>query len=123
MFSWICPRCGREVPPAETECPNCKGLEAAPGAPAAQQPQPIAQAAPSQPVSPAPPQHPAQPSAAPAYQQAPGYQPPPAQTYTPPYPARPRGGPRLPTWLLTLLFAFAFVGLGAGIYWGVGYFR
>lgn len=29
----------------------------------------------------------------------------------------------LPTWVLTLLFAFAFVGLGAGIYWTVGYLR
>jgi len=33
----------------------------------------------------------------------------------------PRGG--LPTWLLTILFAFAFLGLGAGVYWAVGYFR
>jgi hypothetical protein len=32
-------------------------------------------------------------------------------------PAR-RGG--LPTWLLTVLFAFAFLGLGSGIYWLVG---
>jgi len=33
----------------------------------------------------------------------------------------PRGG--LPTWLMTLLFTFAFVGVGAGIYWLVGYMR
>jgi hypothetical protein len=37
-------------------------------------------------------------------------------------PRRP-SGTVLPTWLLTLLFAFAFLGLGAGIYWTVGYFR
>jgi hypothetical protein len=29
----------------------------------------------------------------------------------------------MPTWLLTLLFAFAFLGLGAGVYWGLGYLR
>jgi len=23
MFTWICPQCGREVPPAYTECPDC----------------------------------------------------------------------------------------------------
>jgi hypothetical protein len=29
----------------------------------------------------------------------------------------------LPTWLLAILFAFAFVGLGAGVYWAINYFR
>ncbi|HLK65678.1 MAG TPA: hypothetical protein VKU19_19705 [Bryobacteraceae bacterium] len=24
MFTWICPQCGREVPPAYNECPDCK---------------------------------------------------------------------------------------------------
>src|SRR5262249_11016130 len=38
------------------------------------------------------------------------------------YPVR-RPSAGLPTWLLTLLFAFAFVGLGAGIYWLIGYMR
>jgi len=23
MFTWICPQCGREVPPSYTECPDC----------------------------------------------------------------------------------------------------
>ena len=23
MFTWICPKCGREVPPSYKECPNC----------------------------------------------------------------------------------------------------
>lgn len=32
-----------------------------------------------------------------------------------------RGG--IPTWALTVLFALAFVGLVAGVYWAVGYFR
>jgi hypothetical protein len=29
----------------------------------------------------------------------------------------------MPTWLLTVLFAFAFLGLVLGIYWGIGYLR
>src|SRR5579859_5151981 len=125
MFSWICPQCGREVPPSYTECPDCKAREAAapppqqpvyqtapPQQPAYQAPpQPPYNAPPQQPVYQAPPQQ--------AYQappQQPGYQaPPPAYqqgAYAPPQqpvpayaPPRPRGGPALPTWLLTVLFA------------------
>ena len=29
----------------------------------------------------------------------------------------------MPTWLMAVVFALAFVGLGAGIYWVIGYFR
>jgi hypothetical protein len=37
---------------------------------------------------------------------------------------RPRAGARgLPTWLLTVVFALAFVGLVGGVYWTVGYLR
>src|ERR1035441_5094568 len=32
MFTWICPQCGREVPPAYNECPDCSAKAAA-GAP------------------------------------------------------------------------------------------
>ena len=28
MFAWICPQCGREVPPSEAECPYCAGQPA-----------------------------------------------------------------------------------------------
>lgn len=42
MFSWICPKCGKEVPPAYSECPNCATpeVEALPPAktPSAQRP-------------------------------------------------------------------------------------
>lgn len=36
MFTWICPKCGTEVPPAYSDCPNCaakaqEGARAAPG--------------------------------------------------------------------------------------------
>ena len=35
MFTWICPQCGREVSPSESECPNCAGkVQRAPQAPA-----------------------------------------------------------------------------------------
>ena len=37
MFTWICPKCGAEVPPSYTECPNCarppEERSAAPAAP------------------------------------------------------------------------------------------
>jgi hypothetical protein len=108
MFTWICPQCGREVPPAYNECPDCTKKAA--------EPQPDAESAldavgPPTGTPPPPPRHPA----APPPQQAVHVRP-----YTPPPPA-PRGG--LPTWLLTVLFAFAFLGLGAGVYWLVGYLR
>ena len=86
MFTWICPQCGKEVPPAYTDCPNCAEK-------AAQAAQQAAQA-------PAPP--PAQPEPAPAYvppppfqQPAPQYQPPPPQYQAPPYQA-PQYPPQAP---------------------------
>ena len=30
MFTWICPKCGAEVPPSYSECPQCAGQGAAP---------------------------------------------------------------------------------------------
>jgi hypothetical protein len=34
MFNWICPRCGREVPPSEAECRVCAAARAdAPASP------------------------------------------------------------------------------------------
>ncbi len=43
MFTWICPQCGREVPPSYSECPNCARKQEA-------------SAAPPPPAAPAPPQ-------------------------------------------------------------------
>jgi len=43
MFTWICPRCGREVPPSYDECPDC----AKAAQPAAAAPQPPASTAPA----------------------------------------------------------------------------
>lgn len=129
MFSWICPQCGREIPPSYTDCPNCapKGTAPAP-APGAEATQPPADVAAAPPASPPPPVQPPpvyQQPPQPVYQQAPVYQPPPPPVYQQPV-ARtfaPQPSRGLPTWLLTVLFAFAFLGLGSGLYWSVGYFR
>jgi hypothetical protein len=32
MFTWICPKCGSEVPPSENECPTCRARATAPAA-------------------------------------------------------------------------------------------
>jgi hypothetical protein len=67
MFTWICPQCGREVPPSYSECPTCAERKMQP--PAAQAPPP-----PPQPPPPPPQQQ---------------YAPPPQQFYAPPPPAPP----------------------------------
>jgi len=100
MFTWICPTCGREVPPSYSECPDCaaKASAAAPPAPDAAQAPP-----PAGPVAPAPPAAPPAPVA-------------------PVAPAAPMPRPGMPTWLLAIVFTFAFVGLVGGIYWMVAHF-
>ena len=129
MFTWICPQCGKEVPPAYTDCPNCAEKAAQAAQQAAQAPAPpAAQPEPSPAYVPPPPfQQPApqyQPPPPPQYQappyQAPQYPPqappPPPYNYPPqqpPYAQQPPPGywmpqpPKrgLPTWLLTVLVA------------------
>jgi len=88
MFTWVCPQCGREVPPHYDECPDCKGKTAAP--PAGQS-QPAAP--PGYPPPPGteypPPPGPPQPFPPTYYQQPP--QAPPAQPYYQPPQAPPPG--------------------------------
>ena len=113
MFTWICPQCGREVPPAYDECPDCKeraaqeaGASQPPQAappPESQQPPPYPPQGYQQPQYAYPPQYP------PQYQQPPqgyppqgyppyppqGYPPqgyPPQGQYPPPYPPPPQQG-------------------------------
>jgi len=118
MFTWICPKCGREVPPSYDECPDCaRAVETGPTPAAAEPLSPEEQrlrqlglgGAGNETPQPVP--LPAQPAPA-----QPGM---PMHRETPP---RQRGGGP-PVWLMTILFAFAFVGIGSGIYWLVGYLR
>src|SRR5690349_12271059 len=57
MFNWICPTCGREVPPSKTDCPDCaeRARQAAAQSVSTEQGRP---AYPEQePVAPSPPPH------------------------------------------------------------------
>ncbi|MGO9897946.1 MAG: hypothetical protein ACLPX8_27480 [Bryobacteraceae bacterium] len=104
MFTWICPQCGREVPPAYNDCPHCAELakqSQQPAAPAPPQalPPPVApppqayappvQAYPAPQAYPPPQGYPTPPGypAAPSYPPPPAYAPPPA--YQPPPPPAP----------------------------------
>jgi len=93
------------VPPSYSECPDCAAKAKAAGRPGGAE---DAEGVPAVPVSAAPPPPYVPPAVAPA----------PAMQYAGP---APRAG--LPTWLLTILFALAFIGLGGGVYWLVQYFR
>jgi hypothetical protein len=50
-------------------------------------------------------------------------QPPAAPLQQPYYMQQPPARSGLPTWLLTILFSLAFVGLGAGVYWAIQHFK
>ena len=140
MFTWICPQCGREVPPAYNECPDCAAKTAAgaappPGAVAPPQ-QPMAPApppgprgrrplwatGPREPLAPAPPTATAPPAEAPpAYQPqhavSPMFQAAPPQAQPPQYAPPLPGGPQLPTWLMAVLSAVIFGAVIFGVYW------
>ncbi|HLY18250.1 MAG TPA: hypothetical protein VKR61_13550 [Bryobacteraceae bacterium] len=103
MFTWICPTCGREVPPAYDACPDCAARAKSGDAAATAAVQ-------------------APPGSAPAAYAPPPAAPPVMAASVPQYAVPPPHG-GLPTWLLTILFAFAFVGLGGGVYALVQYFR
>jgi hypothetical protein len=117
MFTWICPQCGREVPPSYTECPDCSKTDKA-NVPVAEAGVPTAAATPPPEYVPPQPARPEQPAVPQPQQPQVGQVH--VRPYAPPPPAARVG---LPTWLMTLLFAFAFLGVGAGIYWLVGYLR
>jgi len=87
MFVWICPECGREVPPHDTECPFCALAAAKKEQPAASPPATQAEASAA----------PAAPSGQPVYVIAP-----PSKT---------------PGWLVTLLVAVGLTALGGGAYY------
>jgi hypothetical protein len=110
MFTWICPQCGREVPPSYEACPDCAAREKANGHANVQGAATTAAAVGTGAEG------------APAVAPLPAYTPPAVA----PLAAAQSAGPShtgLPTWLLAMLFAFAFLGVGAGVYFVVNYFR
>jgi hypothetical protein len=112
MFTWICPQCGREVPPAYTECPDCtKKTQSVTAAPP---PSSLAYRDPA-------PAAPVEPPAAelkpliPPVELPPVPQPP---VYIP-QPAPVKRG--FPVWLAFVLSTLAVAGIVAGVYWAVNH--
>jgi hypothetical protein len=115
MFTWICPQCGREVPPAYTECPDCTRKSQ----PAAATPPPSTRAilepvaAPAAPAEPPPDIKPL----APPIESAPAFQAP-APMPRQPEAAQTRG---FPVWLAAVFSALAIAGIVLGVYWTVNH--
>ena len=86
MFSWICPQCGREVPPSYTECPDCVAKGKLPPSPAVDPAQPPANVPPPQQPPPQPVYvtQPVQQSASAPYAPYPAQYGQPQQQYAPP---------------------------------------
>ena len=116
MFTWICPQCGREVPPAYNDCPDCSKKAAAGGDLAAAPPANPPGPPPQQPYYQQPPQaQPAPPPPQPYYQTQPQAPPqaPPQGYYS--APTSPAHGLNMPVWLMTILVALAVGGVVFGI--------
>ena len=113
MFTWICPQCGREVPPAYTECPNCTVRPQQ--ATAAPPPSAVAYRVPppTAPVEPPPEIKPL----TPPVEQPPVLQ---APAPIPQPPPTPRG---IPPWLAVVLSTLVIAGIVFGMYWAVNYFQ
>ncbi len=144
MFTWICPQCGREVPPSYNECPDCSGKGAGqapppgqgapmPSGPQAPQYQPPQQYAPQQ-YTPPPPQYQPPPQYPPQqqYPQTTQFAPPPQyaqpqqQPSYPPTPAfaqaQPPRATNIPPWLMSIGFAVLFLVVGAGVFLVIKHF-
>src|SRR5271165_5790549 len=128
MFNWICPECGRDVPPSATECRFCaerkKAAETASGGVAVAPPPAVDPAPaysvppPAQPIPQPPPQTqqpqytqqyaPPQPQYAPPQQP---YYPPAPQPpyYQPQQPGYPPAKAALPTWAMAIMFGLGFI--------------
>lgn len=123
MFTWICPQCGREVPPSAAECPSCAEMRGRAAQGAAQPP--AAPQVPPRPQDAAPQFQPPQPQYPPQqqYAQQKQYQPPPQypQYQAPPQQpqpsyviAEPKKG--MPSWLIALLVTAVIGGGLFGVY-------
>ncbi len=120
MFTWICPQCGREVPPAYNDCPDCRERNAQAAAQAPPPPQPVAPPTAQQPVYQPPPPSNRQQSVVPREpSRYDSPQPPqaPPPSYNPPPPPPRAHGINLPIWLMTIVFALAIGGVVLGIVW------
>lgn len=134
MFTWICPQCGKEVPPHENDCPFCRekaeggerssegqaaGTVQEQAPPGAQQPpvMPPAQQVPVPPPAQQPPmQQPVTQQAPPQYAQPqpPQAAPPQQQVYE--IGRRQRG---MPGWAVTLLVAIGLTAVGGAFYYWI----
>ena len=101
MFNWVCPRCGKDVPPSKTECPFCPELPVA-------EPPPVQPHYAAQAVQPQYAPQAVQPQYAPQAVQ-PQYAPPP-----PGWPPPQRQG--APAWLIGVAFGLAVAGVFAALY-------
>ncbi len=108
MFSWICPKCGHEVPPAYSECPNCspQGQEAPTTTEAEAAPPPLETEAPPPLEADAPPPARSLPSSPPADLRSLIVPAPPAPPQPPP------GRIAVPGWLMSVMFTLVFVVIG-----------
>ncbi len=105
MFTWICPKCGTEVPPSYNDCPTCEAREKAASAPPAPAVQvPVLQA----PVVQAPVAY----TQAPLMGTVPTESAPPMASYA--YPAPPPAG-GLPSWLIAVLSIAGVAAIGYGV--------
>lgn len=113
MFTWICPKCGTEVPPSYNDCPNCAAREKAASAPP-QATAPIVQVPVVQvPVLQAPVlQAPVAYTQAPLMGTAPAETAPPMASYAYPAPAPSSG---LPSWLIAVLSIVGVAAIGYGV--------
>lgn len=120
MFTWICPKCGAEVPPAYSDCPNCQPAAPPPPPQAAPAPAPVPPRVAQTPIAPprlaTPPTPTAPTPTAPIYT-APAPSPVPA----PAAPAEPQVQyvyvkPAAPAWLVTLGVFAGLVAAGYAFY-------
>ena len=126
MFTWICPKCGREVLPSQSECPACEeraqaaALPVAPAPPVAVPVVPAPAAPRQQNVPPSLPTQQPQYAPQPQQQYAPPQQPQygfsPPQYAPPPIQYGPPPSKGLPSWAVMLLVAGGLLGAGALAY-------
>ncbi len=125
MFTWICPQCGREVPPSYTDCPTCVERRQQAAQPAPPPQPPVAPPVYPQPQYP-PQQYAPPPPPPPVYAQQ-QYAPPPPPVYAQQQDAQPQqvytlpeSKKGMPSWLAGVLTVAVLGGALFGLYKFVG---